>query len=77
LEHRLYRRFCEALAKRGVQREVGDAPRTFAAQAVQQLPAMAEVIREFTQVYEDICYAPAVEGQQNTRRLKRLLAKIR
>jgi transglutaminase-like putative cysteine protease len=77
LEHRLYRRFCEALAKRGVQREAGDAPRTFAAQAAQQLPAMAEVIREFTQVYEDICYAPAVEGQQNTRRLKRLLAKIR
>lgn len=76
-EHRLYRRFCEALAKRGVQRELGDAPGAFAAQAAQQLPALAGVIREFTQVYEGICYAPAADGREATQRLKVLLGKVR
>lgn len=77
LEHRLYRRFCEALAKHGVQRDVGVAPSTFAAHAAQQLPALAGVIREFTQVYEGICYAPTADGQNATRRLKALLAKVK
>ncbi|WP_228287838.1 DUF4129 domain-containing protein [Thiothrix subterranea] len=77
LEHQLYRRFCAALAKRGVLREPGDAPGVFAAQAAEALPAVAGVIREFTQVYEGICYAPSADGQQATRRLKALLGKLR
>ncbi|WP_245606745.1 transglutaminase TgpA family protein [Thiothrix lacustris] len=76
-EHRLYRRFCEALAKRGARREPGDAPGAFAHQAAEHLPALAEVIREFTQVYEGICYAPPADGRVATRRLKTLLGKIR
>ncbi|OQX15758.1 MAG: transglutaminase [Thiothrix lacustris] len=77
LEHQLYRRFCAALAKRGVLREPGDAPGVFAAQAAEALPAVAGVIREFTQVYEGICYAPAADGRQATRRLQALLGKLR
>ena len=76
-EHRLYRHFCEALAKRGVRREPGDAPGAFAHQAAEHLPALAGVIREFTQVYEGICYAPPADGRVATRRLKTLLGKIR
>lgn len=77
LEHQLYRRFCAALAKRGVLREPGDAPGVFAAQAAEALPAVAGVIREFTQVYEGICYAPSADGQQATRRLKALLGQLK
>ncbi|MDQ5770959.1 transglutaminase TgpA family protein [Thiothrix subterranea] len=77
LEHQLYRRFCAALAKRGVLREPGDAPGVFAAQAAEALPAVAGVIREFTQVYEGICYVPSADGRQATRRLKALLGKLR
>lgn len=77
LEHQLYRRFCAALAKRGVLREPGDTPGVFAAQAAEALPAVAGVIREFTQVYEGICYAPAADGQLATRRLQALLGKLR
>ncbi|WGZ94761.1 MAG: DUF3488 and DUF4129 domain-containing transglutaminase family protein [Candidatus Thiothrix putei] len=76
-EQRLYRRFCEALAKRGIVREPGDAPGVFAAQAAAHLPALANVIQEFTQVYEGVCYAPTADGQAATRRLKTLLAKLR
>jgi hypothetical protein len=77
LEHRLYRHFCEALARRGVVREPGDVPGAFARQAADALPALAGVIREFTQVYEGICYAPPADGRQATRRLKALLGKVR
>jgi transglutaminase-like putative cysteine protease len=76
LEHQLYRRFCAALAKRGVVREAGQAPGVFATQAAEALPAMAGVIREFTQVYEAICYTQAADGREATQRLKTLLAKV-
>lgn len=77
LEHRLYRQFCTALAKRGVQREPGDTPGAFAAAAEVALPKLAGVIREFTQVYEGVCYAPdAMDGRNATRRLKVLLGKL-
>lgn len=75
-EHQLYRRFCNTLAKRGVLREPGDAPGAFADQAALALPALAGVIREFTQVYEGICYAPEAVGRDSTRRLKTLLGKL-
>jgi hypothetical protein len=76
LEHQLYRRFCAALEKRGVVREVGQAPGAFALQAAQALPDLAGVIREFTQVYETLCYAPEADGRKATRQLKALLGKI-
>ncbi len=77
LEHQLYRRFCTALEKRGVMREPGDAPGAFAHQAAAHLPELADVIREFTQVYEGVCYAPDADGQHATRRMKALLATLK
>lgn len=76
LEHRLYRQFCAALAKRGVQRGPGDAPGVFADEAAAALPRLADSIREFTQVYEGICYAPDATARASTRQLKALLRKL-
>ncbi|MEB4590446.1 DUF3488 and DUF4129 domain-containing transglutaminase family protein [Candidatus Thiothrix sp. Deng01] len=77
LEHRLYRQFCAALAKRGVQREPGDTPGAFAAEAAAALPKLAGVIHEFTRVYESVCYAPdAMDGRNAARKLKVLLGKL-
>lgn len=76
LEHQLYRRFCAALAKRGVVREPGQAPGVFALQAEQALPALASEIREFTRLYEGICYAPDGAGHAAIRQLKSLLGKF-
>lgn len=75
VEQQLYQRFCAALAKRGVVREVGDAPTAFAERAAAQLPALAEVIHAFTATYQDLCYANA-ERQAATRCLRRLLRQL-
>jgi transglutaminase-like putative cysteine protease len=77
LEHQLYRRFCTLLAKRGVVRETGHAPGAFALQAAQALPASATLIREFTQVYETLCYQPDADGQAAIKRLKALLRALK
>lgn len=75
LEHQLYRRFCAMMAKRGVTREPGQTPGVFAQQAATALPILAGDIREFTQLYEQICYVP---NTANTaiRELKCLLGKF-
>lgn len=77
LEHQLYRRFCGVLEKRGVARERGQAPRLFGEAAAQALPAQASVIREFTQVYEALCYVPETEATVALRRLRALLRQLR
>ena len=71
-EHQLYRRFCQALAKRGVVRAIGQTPQSFAQQAANAFPAQAAAITEFTRVYETLCYAPAAPAGAY-RQLQRLL----
>jgi hypothetical protein len=75
-EHQLYRRFCSALAKRGVVRATGQTPGDFAQQAANAFPAQAAVIAEFTRVYETLCYAPQVNAG-GYRQLQRLLRQLR
>ena len=77
LEHQLYRQFCALLAKQGVERPIGLAPGPFAQQAISALPAQADLITEFTQRYETLCYVPHTDSTQIIRRLKQLLAKLR
>lgn len=77
LEHQLYRRFCTMLAKHGVIRELGQTPGAFAQQAASALPALAGDIREFTQVYEGLCYAPDTAGKDAIRQLNALLGRFK
>ncbi|MEZ5478682.1 MAG: DUF3488 and transglutaminase-like domain-containing protein [Thiolinea sp.] len=63
-EHRLYRQFCERLAQLGVTRATSQTPGDFAEQAARALPAQADRIRQFTRLYEAICYLPEQQEQQ-------------
>jgi transglutaminase-like putative cysteine protease len=78
LEHRLYRRFAERLAKLGVERRLDQTPNEFARSASLAVPAQAEQILAFTQVYQTLCYADD-SGQRSSllKELRRLLAQIR
>ncbi len=62
LEHQLYRRFCKALAKRGVTREISQAPQHYGRLAMQQIPALADEISQFTQAYNSLCYNPSTKN---------------
>ena len=77
LEHQLYRRFCASLAKQGVVRELGQAPGMFAVQAAKALPALAGDIREFTRLYEQICYAPDGGAKDTIPQLRKLLGRFK
>jgi hypothetical protein len=74
-EHQLYRRFCSALAKRGVVRAKGQTPGDFAMQAAVAFPEKAAAITEFTRVYESLCYAPQPDAGA-CRQLQRILRQL-
>lgn len=76
LPQRLYRRFCQVLAKRGVHYAVGTAPSAFAVQAATALPQHAQTIQTFTDVYQAWCYDPEYDGKQVARRLQQLLRQL-
>lgn len=67
---RLYLRFCRILARKGFERQPGEAPSTFADRAAAALPAQAAAIQRITGLYLALKYAPpSVDGnieQQNS-----------
>lgn len=79
IEHRLYRKFCAALAKKGVVRELSQTPADYAQLAAAQNPHLSEPIEHFTKLYTELCYAPASDSlhQSTITKLKQLLKRIR
>ncbi len=78
IEHQLYRRFCDLLAKKGVTREVSQTPEMYSQLAVKKLPALAGEIYSFTQAYTSLCYDPSAQDahQSHIENMKSLLKKL-
>jgi len=78
-EHRLYRRFCDLLAKKGVKREIAQTPEAYSQLAASQLPIFAEVINEFTHSYSTLCYNPAAAAEPRIHldKMKSVLKQIK
>lgn len=53
---RLYRRYCERLARRGISRETGEGPQAFARRVAAQAPALAAEADEFARLYMALRY---------------------
>ena len=54
----LYKRFCQKLARIGLQRDPWEGPSDFATRAAQSLPNESERVRQITETYIDLRYAP-------------------
>jgi len=54
----LYERFCQKLARIGVQRDPWEGPSDFAKRAAQSLPNESERVRQITETYIALRYAP-------------------
>ncbi|SDJ88207.1 transglutaminase TgpA family protein [Pseudomonas indica] len=73
-QQRLFLRFERLLARHGLRRRTGEGPRAFAERASLALPAQAEAIRGFVQVYEAQRYG----GQKaSPATLRQALARVR
>ncbi|MDQ8036209.1 MAG: DUF3488 and transglutaminase-like domain-containing protein [Pedobacter sp.] len=72
---KLYRRYCQRLAKEGVLREAGEGPQAFARRVARELPRRAEEAEEFARLYTALRYRPAGSRdkllEQRLRRLAR------
>lgn len=56
---RLYRRYCQRLAKEGVIREAGEGPQAFARRVARELPKRAAEAEEFARLYMALRYRTA------------------
>lgn len=54
----LYERYCEKLARIGVQRHAWEGPSDFARRAAQSLPGASQAVREISDTYIALRYAP-------------------
>lgn len=71
---RLYRRYCERLARQGVLREAGEGPQAFARRVARQRPKLAAEAEEFARLYMALRYRPAGQRDQALeKRLRRLV----
>ncbi|CAA6807112.1 MAG: FIG001454: Transglutaminase-like enzymes, putative cysteine proteases [uncultured Thiotrichaceae bacterium] len=79
IEHRLYRKFCGVLAKKGIVRELSQTPADYAQLAAAHNPHMSESINDFTRLYTELCYTPATDSfrQTSIAKLKQLLKRIK
>jgi len=79
MEHQVYRRFCELLAKHGVNRALSQTPQAFSQYAAMQLPQLAGDINTFSSLYSELCYNPERQGnsQESIKALKLMLRQIR
>jgi transglutaminase-like putative cysteine protease len=73
---RSYARFCARLARAGLARETGEAPRTFAGRVAQARPDLAEPVARITSLYESLRYGPR-PTEAAARELKRLVRTFR
>ncbi len=72
---RVYLRYCERLARQGVQREAGEGPQAFARRVARQRPALAAEAEEFARVYMALRYRPAGRRDQALEKRLRRLAR--
>ncbi len=80
VEHQLYRRFCDLLAKRGVKRQPSQTAEVFAYFSSGKLPELANEINAFTKLYSTLCYQPNKQfsyPQQDITELKQRLRKMK
>lgn len=75
---RLFNRFERILARKGVQRQIGEGPFAFADRASVALPEQAEAIRTFTRAFGEAYYGGrAPTGEQARQALKQLTLQLR
>lgn len=55
---RLYRKYCERMAKKGMPREPGEAPFDYAQRIARQMPKMARNAQEIAKIYSALRYRP-------------------
>ncbi len=55
---KLYRRYCQRLAREGVVREAGEGPQSFARRVARELPKRAAEAEEFARIYTALRYRP-------------------
>ena len=78
-EHLLYRRFCDLLAKKGIDKEPAQTPEAFSLLAAAQLPDLALAIKDFTNSYSTLCYNPAAKAESHVYidKMKSVLKQIK
>jgi hypothetical protein len=54
----LYERYCQKLARIGVRRDPCEGPSDFAKRATQSLPNVSKYVRQITETYIALRYAP-------------------
>ena len=77
-EHQLYRKFCKRLEKRGIQREPQQTPYEFAQIASEKLPDKALAIKNFSSLYQQLCYVPDGHAERSDphQKMRKLLREI-
>jgi len=77
-EHQLYRKFCKRMEKLGVLREPQQTPYEFALIASEKLPAKAVAIRDFSSLYQQMCYVPngAADRAKPHQKMRKLLREL-
>lgn len=77
-EHQLYRKFCKRLEKHGILREPQQTPHEFAMIASKKLPDRAAAIRDFSSLYQQLCYVPrgAAEREAPHQKMRKLLREL-
>lgn len=71
LSSRLYRKFCRRLARAGLERHPGEAPRDFARRVGKQKPELAPMAERITAAFEKAAYADDPAAEKQLRRLLR------
>lgn len=75
-EERLYLRFCQRLARRGLMRRPGEAPASFAERIAAQRPELAKLVRHATDCYSALAYA-SLQPDQRAPMLESLRRAVR
>lgn len=71
MPQRLYRKFCARLARAGIERRQGEAPRDFAARVAAEEPRLAPMVSKITHAFERAAYAEDPVAERQLRRLLR------
>ena len=77
-EHRLYRKFCKRMEKRGIKREPKQTATEFALLASRKLPEKSDAILSFSLLYQSVCYEPNVNdnSENSLKQMRQLLRQI-
>ncbi|MBB3059548.1 transglutaminase TgpA family protein [Microbulbifer rhizosphaerae] len=68
---RLYRKFCRRMARAGIERRPGEAPRDFARRVRAEKPHLGPMVERITAAFEKAAYCEDQEAEKQLRRLLR------